>query len=158
MLNKAKQEAAKILENAKKTADEAIKEFNSNSNNKNIKDLEKTRFNIQSKLKKLSEGKHISIKSNVKKLDPSKLKIGDSVHVISYNSDGIISSTLDSKGMVFVNIGSMKIKVKSSDLAYANKTEEKEIKTSSTYKKTSNINIKPEIKLLGLYGYEPYLY
>lgn len=28
MLNKAKQEAAKILENAKKTADEAIKEFN----------------------------------------------------------------------------------------------------------------------------------
>lgn len=50
----------------------------------------------------------------------------------------------------------MKIKVKSSDLAYANKKpEEKEIKTSSTYKKTSNIiNIKPEIKLLGLYGYE----
>lgn len=39
-------------------------------------------------------------------------------------------------------------------MAYANKTEEKEIKTSSTYKKTSNINIKPEIKLLGLYGYE----
>lgn len=150
IIEKAKLEAANILESSKKLADETIRELQ--KNNSGIKELEKKRSKIRDNISKLDIGKTLISKSNSDKLDISKLKIGDTVHINSYNTDGIITALPDAKGNVFVSVGVMSFKVKTSDLSNAKDNSKAETKTSTSYKPKSNMYIKSEIKLLGYYG------
>lgn len=150
IIEKAKLEAANILESSKKLADETIRELQ--KNNSGIKELEKKRSKIRDNISKLNIGKTLIIKNNSDKLDTSKLKIGDNVHINSYNTDGIITALPDTKGNVFVSVGVMTFKVKVSDLSNSKDSVKVETKTSTSYKPKSNMYIKSEIKLLGYYG------
>lgn len=150
IIEKAKLEAANILASSKKLANETIRELQ--KNNSGIKELEKKRSKIRDNISKLDIGKTLISKSNSDKLDISKLKIGDSVHINSYNTDGIITALPDAKGNVFVSVGVMSFKVKTSDLSNAKDNSKAETKTSTSYKPKSNMYIKSEIKLLGYYG------
>lgn len=153
ILNKARQQATKILEDAKKFADEAIKNFNNKNKTYSINDLEDMRSKIGNKIKK-NQSKNTIVKSiSAKKLDISNIKIGELVHVNSYNQDGTVKTLPDNKGFLFIDIGMMTFKVKSSDLSYSKTPSLDEPKdkiiTKFSGNKSRAMNISPEIKLIG---------
>ena len=94
ILRKAKEEANQILQEAKDTADEAIRNFNKYGTTRpSIQEMEKQRTNIREKMaaneKKSSKEKDTAI-YNPKV--PKKLRIGDSVKVLSMNLTGTVHS------------------------------------------------------------------
>ena len=87
----------------------------------NLSALERTRTEVGQKAKdslsKLSFTPEK--KKSGKAFDPSTLKVGDPVHVISMNMDGVVASLPDSKNKLSVSIGSMNMQVSVSDLEEA---------------------------------------
>lgn len=151
ILREAREEAREILEEAKEEADEAIRLYNSGSS---IQEMEKKRAALRNKIddnsSKLKAKKPEPVTG--KKIDISKIKIGDSVKSVSMGIKGIIKKLPDSKGNVIVASGVMEMKVKADDLIYSEAETEKEptMKTAyaSGFSKASTIST--EINLLGL--------
>lgn len=148
ILNKARLSASKILDNAKQIVDDAIKLSRQTSKNAGI--LENSRQKINKEIKNLQSTTRITTLSKVQRLDISKLKIGQSVHVNQYNQDGAIKTLPDSRGNLFVSIGFMEVKVNVKDISASNSTPkiEKNV-TTVTKRQFSTISVKPEIKLIG---------
>lgn len=151
ILREAREEAKEILEEAKEEADEAIRLYNSGSS---IQEMEKKRANLRSKIDENSTKLRTKkpVDNTGKRVDASKLKIGDSVKSVSMGIKGEIKKLPDSKGNVIVASGVMEMKVKIDDLIYAEAAVEKEptMKTAyaSGFSKASSIST--EINLLGL--------
>lgn len=118
ILRKAKEEANQILQEAKDTADEAIRNFNKYGTTRpSIQEMEKQRTNIREKMaaneKKSSKEKDTAI-YNPKV--PKKLRIGDSVKVLSMNLTGTVHSLPNAKGDLFVQMGILRSQVNIKDL------------------------------------------
>ncbi len=118
LLDKANQEAAEILREAKEVADKAIRNFNKyGSTNPTIQELEGERSRInagisKTKKKKAEEETAPPINMHV----PKKLVIGDMVKVLSMNARGTVHTLPDSKGNLLVQMGIMQSRVNISDL------------------------------------------
>lgn len=151
IIEKARCEATKIIEDAKSLADETIRDINKGKNHNDISKLEAGRTKLRKKLNELNSSTTLKKKTNDIKLDKSKIKIGDKVHIISYGCDGTVSTNIDSKGFLFVTDGLMKYKVKFEDLTFSKNKEESPTQ-ASTYIPHRNQTISTEIKLLGFYG------
>ncbi len=151
ILREAREEAKEILEEAKEEADEAIRLYNSGSS---IREMEKKRASLRNKIDDNASKLKVKKAEPVtgKKLDVSKIKVGDSVKSLSMGIKGIIKKLPDSKGNVIVSSGVMEMKVKVEDLIYAEAEIEKQptMKTAyaSGFSKASTIST--EINLLGL--------
>ena len=118
ILRKAKEEANQILQEAKDTADEAIRNFNKYGTTRpSIQEMEKQRTNIREKMaaneKKSAKKKETAI-YNPKV--PKKLRIGDSVKVLSMNLTGTVHSLPNAKGDLFVQMGILRSQVNIKDL------------------------------------------
>jgi len=118
ILRKAKEEANQILQEAKDTAYQAIRNFNKYGTTRpSIQEMEKQRTNIREKMaaneKKSSKEKDTAI-YNPKV--PKKLRIGDSVKVLSMNLTGTVHSLPNAKGDLFVQMGILRSQVNIKDL------------------------------------------
>lgn len=159
ILRNAREEAKEILEEAKAFADESIRKYNNwekKPQSANNKDMEKVRGEIRDKLNSVND--KLAYKGNTRK---SKSKaddfhLGDSVFVISMNSNGIVRSLPDGKGMMTVQMGILQSTVPISDVEIK---EEEVPKTTGQRKQKANQygasmnksrTIKPEINLLGM--------
>ena len=100
-------------------------------------------------LGKLSDDKRKEVKSNHKASDFS---IGDLVHVISMDSEGTITATADSKGMLKVQIGIISASLPPTDLIFIEHEKKQPKKATVTGNRSMNkmMNIKPEINVLGM--------
>lgn len=155
ILRKAKEEANQILQEAKDTADEAIRNFNKYGTTRpSIQEMEKQRTNIREKMaaneKKSSKGKDTAI-YNPKV--PKKLRIGDSVKVLSMNLTGTVHSLPNAKGDLFVQMGILRSQVNIKDLVLiedATPGSKKYAKTGAgKLKMSKSASVSTEINLIG---------
>ena len=135
ILEEAKEAARKILEEAKETADDTIKNITKIASGAGLGSaLEEQRTRLTVKAKK-----------------PKELKLGDSVHVISLNLDGIVSSLPNQSGNFFVQMGILRSQVNISDVALveepSTKPENKTRTRSSSMVKSATIST--EINVIG---------
>lgn len=155
ILRKAKEEANQILQEAKDTADEAIRNFNKYGTTRpSIQEMEKQRTNIREKMaaneKKSSKKKDTAI-YNPKV--PKKLRIGDSVKVLSMNLTGTVHSLPNAKGDLFVQMGILRSQVNIKDLVLiedAAPGSKKYAKTGAgKLKMSKSASVSTEINLIG---------
>ena len=155
ILRKAKEEANQILQEAKDTADEAIRNFNKYGTTRpSIQEMEKQRTNIREKMaaneNKSSKGKDTAI-YNPKV--PKKLRIGDSVKVLSMNLTGTVHSLPNAKGDLFVQMGILRSQVNIKDLVLiedAAPGSKKYAKTGAgKLKMSKSASVSTEINLIG---------
>lgn len=153
ILQEARESARKILEEAKKTADDTIKNINKIASGAGLGSaLEAERTRLRESINKNNSNiglqKHEKVKSAPK---PKELKIGDSVHVISLNLDGTVSSLPNQSGNLFVQMGILRSQVNISDLILID--EAKDIPLSRTRTRSSSMvksaTISTEINLIG---------
>jgi len=130
IIENAREEAEKILREAKEYADATIRKINKLAGSgAPMRELEEERGALRDKLSGAGrKKKDFAKKPGTPITDPSSLKIGDSVHIVSLNVDGKIASLPDRKGDVTVSMGAMRTNVNVSDLEAAAPAPEPEKK------------------------------
>ena len=85
-------------------------------------------------------------------VDYGIVKVGDTVHVISMDSEGTITALADSKGKLKVQMGIISASLPPTDLLLVEHEKKKPQKATVTGGKSMNrmMNIKPEINVLGM--------
>ena len=166
MLSKAREEAQKILQDAKDTADQTIRNINKLAKSSGVnKELEaertKRRGKIQDVDKKLAVKKTAAPK---KAVSAKKLRLGDTVRVLSMNLKGTVSSLPNAKGDLYVQMGILRSLVNIRDLEMV---EEASItgpglsgthtggsrgsgSGSSKIKMSKSFSVSPEVNLIGM--------
>ena len=106
ILESAREDARQILEEAKSTADAAIRDINKWKQNPaaaDTKAMEQHRTALREKRDSLNKKNDNKRRSSNHK--PEDFTPGDSVYVISFDSEGTVLSKADSKGRINVQIG-----------------------------------------------------
>lgn len=155
ILRKAEEEARDILSEAKQLADESIRNIQKYGNTSSIKELEENRTKVREKIK--STDAKLSIvneTSNLKKINPNKLKLGTSVKIVSMGLKGTVNSLPDASGNIFVQCGILRSKVSINDLIILEEATTlksgRSISGASGIKMSKSFSISSEINLLGL--------
>lgn len=154
IIQEANEQAREILQEAKDIADETIRSFQKAGPGASMKDLEKARQKVRSKIseknEKLSVQKH---DTHVGTLKPGQIRKGDAVKIVSMGLRGTVSSLPDKKGNLFVQCGIIRSQVNISDLVLIN--EDTVIAPSlqrtgtSGMKMSKSASVSTEINLLG---------
>ena len=158
ILRRAREEAAEILEEAKEIADKTIRDMQKAGISSGMSELEKERTALREKMSSLSETEEKSKKKAAAKTavaDPSKLTKGTAIIVTSLGMKGTVQTEPNSKGLLFVMCGSMRMQVKVADLKidYSVVPEEKPGASgtfSGKLKMEKTMSVSPEINLLGM--------
>lgn len=154
ILREANEEARGILQNAKDYADETIRKFNKwQSQGGMNKDMENERAQLRERLGDTNEKLVTRKKKNGKQWSASDFKIGDSVHVISLNLKGTVSTLPNAKGDLYVQMGILRSLVNISDLELI----DEETIVAPTLSKTQSgkirmsksMNISAELNIIG---------
>lgn len=117
ILRRANEEARAILADAKKTADETIRDFQKYSaSDASIREMEAKRQKLREKMEKANKNVQAKAPKPKKPVSAKKLHLGDAVKVLSLGLKGTVSSMPDAKGDLFVQMGIMRSKVHISDL------------------------------------------
>jgi DNA mismatch repair protein MutS2 len=156
ILREANEQAYNILKEAKDVADETIRNFNKYGKaGAPVSEMEKERTKLRGKMdkaaQKMSEQKKASIPNhNV----PKKLRIGDSVKVISMNLKGTVHSLPNARGDLYVQMGILRSLVNINDLILleedATPGTKKFQKTSAgKIKMSKSASVSTEINLIG---------
>ena len=154
VLQKANEEAAAILQEAKAFADETIRNFHKYGKNSiDVQAMEREREAVRKKMedarKKSSKAEKKIENTNV----PKKLRIGDSVKVLSMNLKGTVHTLPDAKGNLFVQMGILRSQVNIKDLVLledADPFKTQHPKTSAgKLKMNKSATISPEVNLIG---------
>ena len=157
ILREANEEAYRILKEAKDVADETIRNFNKYGKaGAPVSEMEKERTKLRDRMndrqKKISDQQKNAAPNHKV---PKKLRIGDSVKVISMNLKGTVHSLPNAKGDLYVQMGILRSLVNINDLILldddssmmagvkANKTGAGKIRMSKS------ASISPEINLIG---------
>lgn len=156
ILRNAREEAREILEEAKSFADASIRRYNNwekHPQTANNRELEQERSAIRSRLNEVNGKLEDRVPKRKSSHKPEDFKLGDTVHVISLNLDGIVRSLPNQRGELTVQMGILQSKVKMTDVEIIHE-DKKPSKEHKTARYTASVNkartIKPEINLLGM--------
>ena len=155
ILREANEEAYKILQDAKELADKTIRNFNKYGQGQApMSQMEKERSALRDKMndkeKKLSDIKKNTAKANHKA--PKKLRIGDSVLVLSLNLKGTVHTLPNAKGDLYVQMGILRSLVNINDLVLLNDDVSPAKKyggSGSKIKMSKSLSVSSEINLIG---------
>lgn len=156
ILQKAREEAAAILSEAKTTADETIRKINkASSKGITVAELEAERQRLNERLNKVNSKRTLKQSTPSKQHKATDFHIGDTVHVHSLNLDGTVHTLPNAKGEVTVTMGILHSTVKISDLEIIKEAKESEKinnRNSSIgkLKMSKTASISSEINLIGL--------
>ena len=166
MLSKAREEAQKILQDAKDTADQTIRNINKLAKSSGVnKELEAERTKLRGKIQDVD--KKLAVKKTAapkKAVSAKKLRLGDTVRVLSMNLKGTVSSLPNAKGDLYVQMGILRSLVNIRDLEMV---EEASItgpglsgthtggsrgsgSGSSKIKMSNSFIVSPEVNLIGM--------
>ena len=152
ILADAREEARRMLAEAKAEVDEAIRQLNRQG--KSSKDLEAVRQKTREALEKtMPEASKEDGDDTRRPLNPASLHIGDGVFVRSMKLKGVVSTLPDARGNLFVQMGILRSQVNLSDLSLL-KEDTVTIggKPSGSVSKLpagKALTISPEINLIG---------
>lgn len=155
ILREANEKAHAILEDAKETADETMRNFHKfGKANISAAEMEKERERLRKKMAKTRSGMTPEPAKPKKQYKPSDFKLGESVKVLSMNLTGSVVSLPDAKGNLDVQMGFLRSKVNISDLEiidekpnYLQKTAKRTGK--GKIKMNKSLTVATEINLLG---------
>lgn len=156
ILRKANEEANAILKEAKDTADEAIRNFHKfGTTQPSVSEMEKQRTQLREKMsendrKIAGQKKNADINHKI----PKKLRIGDSVKVLSMNLTGTVHTLPNAKGDLFVQMGILRSQVNIRDLVLIEEsaqTSNKRFAKTGTgkIKMSKSASVSAEINLIG---------
>ena len=156
ILQEANEQALAILKEAKDAADASIRNFNKfGTTNPTASELEKERSALRSKMNETEarlaqKQKQPAANSKV----PKKLRLGDSVRVLSLNQRGTVSTLPNAKGDLFVQMGILRTQVNIKDLVLMEEestaSSKKSAKTGAGKIRMSKASsISAEIMLIG---------
>ena len=156
ILREANEQAYNILKEAKDVADETIRNFNKYGKaGAPVSEMEKERTKLRGKMdkaaQKMSEQKKASVPNhNV----PKKLRIGDSVKVISMNLKGTVHSLPNAKGDLYVQMGILRSLVNINDLILLEEdaapgTKKFQKTSAGKIKMSKSASVSTEINLIG---------
>ena len=155
ILREANEKAHAILEDAKETADETMRNFHKfGKANISAAEMEKERERLRKKMAKTRSGMTPEPAKPKKQYKPSDFKLGESVKILSMNLTGSVVSLPDAKGNLDVQMGILRSKVNISDLEiidekpnYLQKTAKRTGK--GKIKMNKSLTVATEINLLG---------
>lgn len=154
IIENAKKEAEDILSKAKQTADTTINNINKIASGAGLGSaLEKERDTLRTSIKSLEKPKKEVEKTKTdKKL---KLKLGDTVRILSMNTTGDVVTLPNEKGTFYVQMGILRSQVNLSDveLVSENNTAKKTPPSFSSQRNSSlmkSANISYEINVIGM--------
>ncbi len=163
ILREANEEARSILQEAKETADQTIRDMQKFSSGGDLREMEKARTNLRNKIgeknEKLTLRNQKSQEKQIKKngVDASKLKKGDSVRIVSMGLKGTVSTLPDAKGNLYVLCGIMRTQTNVADLVYeqdndtASAYASPKAKTGSgSIRMSKSLSVPTELNLLGM--------
>lgn len=156
ILREANEQAYNILKEAKDVADETIRNFNKyGKTGAPVSEMEKERTKLRGKMdkaaQKMSEQKKASVPNhNV----PKKLRIGDSVKVISMNLKGTVHSLPNARGDLYVQMGILRSLVNINDLILLEEdaapgTKKFQKTSAGKIKMSKSASVSTEINLIG---------
>lgn len=154
ILREANEKAREILQEAKDYADETIRKYNKWSSSSEMnKEMESERAALREKLLD-ADSKLINKSKKKTGLNrPTDFKVGDTVHVISLNLKGTVSTLPNAKGDLYVQMGILRSLVNIKDLEVV----DEETVIAPTLSKTQSgkirmsksISISPELNIIG---------
>ena len=156
IIREANEEAFRILKEAKDLADETIRNFNKyGQGNAPMNQMEKERANLRNKLSEKEKGlSDLKKKENQNHNVPKKLRIGDSVKVLSMNVKGTVHTLPNAKGDLYVQMGILRSLVNIKDLVLINEDLLPAVKkygsSTSKIKMSKSASVTTEIKLIGM--------
>ena len=156
ILRKANEEAVQILKEAKDLADETIRNFNKYGQGKApMSQMEKERSRVRDKMSKSERALSMKKKEIVNNKVPKKLRIGDSVRVLSMNLNGTVHTLPNAKGDLYVQMGILRSLVNIKDLVLIdddNTSSSKKYGGGSTgkIKMSKAVSVSTEINLIGM--------
>ena len=155
ILKEANEKAGTILREAKELADETIRNFQKfGKEGISAAEMEKERARLRQKLKETSSSGTMTVKKPKKAYNPSDVKLGESVKVLSMNLTGTVSSLPDSRGNLTVQMGILRSQVNISDLEIIEEPASYSVKSmkrtsKGKLKMSKSLSVSPEINLLG---------
>lgn len=154
VLQEANQQAAAILKEAKDLADETIRNFHKyGKTHVDASAMEKDREKIRKKMAKAQSKSSIQKKEQVNHNVPKKLRLGDSVKILSMNLKGTVHTLPDAKGNLFVQAGILRYQTNIRDLILVNDDATPAVHNTKTgagkLKMSKSLSVSPEINLIG---------
>lgn len=155
IIRQANEEAHAILREAKEVADQTIKNFHKyGSSAPSMKEMEQERSKLRDKMSNLE--KDMSLKQKNAQQNnkvPKKLRIGDTVKVLSMNLKGTVHTLPNEKGDLYVQMGILRSLVNIKDLVLVEETPVLGNKKKSTgagkIKMAKSASVSTEINLIG---------
>ncbi len=155
LLREANEQAAAILKEAKDVADETISNFHRFGKNAiDAAAMEKEREKVRKKMESAQKKSSIAPKKPVENTKvPKKLRLGDSVKVLSMNLKGTVHTLPDAKGNLFVQMGILRYQVNIKDLVLLEEDSPIKVHSGTTgsgqIRMSKSLSISSEINLIG---------
>ena len=158
ILRKANEEAVQILKEAKDLADETIRNFNKYGQGQApMSKMEKERSKVRDKMNKSEKNLSMKKKEMINHNVPKKLRIGDSVKVLSMNLKGTVHTLPNAKGDLYVQMGILRSLVNINDLVLIDDESTSPIakkygggSSSGKIKMSKSSSVSTEINLIGM--------
>ena len=158
ILRKANEEAVQILKEAKDLADETIRNFNKYGQGQApMSKMEKERSKVRDKMNKSEKNLSMKKKEMINHKVPKKLRIGDSVKVLSMNLKGTVHTLPNAKGDLYVQMGILRSLVNINDLVLIDDESPSPIakkygggSSSGKIKMSKSSSVSTEINLIGM--------
>lgn len=150
-IDKAKQEARKILLDAKDEASYYISKMNEiyeSASSSSIKDLNQIRNKLNESLKETSNNV-IDTKESVSSVEKEDIKVGATVYIGHLNQEASILSISNKSNQIQVQIGSAKLMLPISSITKVISSKEKTFNGSSNYKTSKTKSATSEINVIG---------
>ena len=155
ILNRAREEAAKILSDAKETADSIVKEIRKRENGGGSSlEVEQIRSKLKKKMEEAQAFSGQSVKGPMQTISLKNLKLGDKVRLLNmHNVVGTVTELPDKNGMFTVSAGILRTKVSAKEVEFI-QHKEKEAPVRNQGKtaglgRSKAMGISPEINLIG---------
>lgn len=162
-LQNANEEARRILEEAKATADQTIRRINKLADGAGVgRELEAERTALRNKLSEAEKRTAVQAeKKQQKQHKASDFRIGDAVRVLSMNLNGTVSTLPNARGDLFVQMGILRSQVNIRDLALLEEASvtgpngavggpKKKKSQMSGIGMSKSLSVSPEINLIGM--------
>lgn len=157
ILRKANEEAYQILKEAKDLADETIRNFNKYGQGQApMSKMEKERSRVRDKMSEREKNLSMKKKEAVNHKVPKKLRVGDSVKVLSMNLKGTVHTLPNAKGDLYVQMGILRSLVNIKDLVLIDDDAASPIAKkyggsgSGKIKMSKSASVSTEINLIGM--------
>ncbi len=154
IIRQANEDAHAIHREAKEVADQTIKNFHKYGQaNPSAKEMEQERSKLRGKMSNLEKNMALKQKETANHKVPKKLRIGDSVKVLSMNLKGTVHTLPNDKGDLYVQMGILRSLVNIKDLVLLEEPLALGNKKKSTgagkLKMSKSASVSTEINLIG---------